>query len=328
MNNVVFTDFNVPENWAFINTLNKEDRDWIVENKVNNEKTDTLLKKIKRYLLFIIFPLSRFLRRKKYSKIIAWQQFYGLMFAFYCNLFKVKKVNKLVIMTFIYTEKNGFLGKLKFKFTNFSISNKYVDKIICFSRNEVDYYSKLFDKAKDKFIFINLGVDILDEKIKSTKGDYFVTSGKSNRDYNFLIDSFCHLDEKLKIISYTVPEIKSDNIEILRNVFDKSYYKYIANSFAVIVSLDDPNISSGQLVLIHAMQLGKPIICTRTNTINDYIEDGKNGYIIDKKLDELDNAIKKLKDDEIYNKMSLNSYEKYKNNFSIELMAKNIIDIL
>ena len=146
--NVVFTDFKIPEEWGFIKTLNELDKNWEIENKINNEKTDSLLKKIKRYLVFIFFPFTRFLRRKKYNKIIAWQQFYGLMYAFYCNLFKVKKCNRLIVMTFIYTNKDGIIGKLKYKFTKFAICNQYVDKIVVFSHNEVEYYARIFNEAK------------------------------------------------------------------------------------------------------------------------------------------------------------------------------------
>lgn len=54
----------------------------------------------------------------------------------------------------------------------------------------------------------------------------------------------------------------------------------------VVIPLQNLNISSGQLMLLQAMQLGKPIIVTNNCTIYDYIENGKTGLILanEKKL--------------------------------------------
>lgn len=327
--NIVLIDFKPKEKWEFIEELNKENNEkWKAEKCVSNFKTNNIILKMYQYFLYFLFPFRIFITRKNYNKIIAWQQFYGLIFAFYCSLFKVKKVNKIVISTFIYKRKRGIIGKIYEKWIKYILNSVYIDKIICFARNEVEYYGSLFPSVKNKFEFVQLGVDIIDDKVESKKGDYFVSSGKSNRDYNFLIRSFEKNKEKLKVISYTSPESPSENIKVLKNVFKNDYYKEIANSFAVIISLDDPNISSGQLVLIHAMQLKKPIICTKSNAIADYIIDNKNGFIIDKTDDSLKEAIKKLKNKKIYDRLSEESYKMYINNFSLKSMAKNFKKIV
>lgn len=58
-----------------------------------------------RYFKYFYFPFIIFLNRKKVERIIAWQQFYGLIYAFYCRVFNVAKKNYLYINVFIYREK-------------------------------------------------------------------------------------------------------------------------------------------------------------------------------------------------------------------------------
>lgn len=325
--NIILIDFKKKNNWTFEKVLN-EDENWETICKVSNFKTKNIFSKLFQYLIYFMFPIKIFISRKKYNKIIAWQQFYGLIFAYYCSAFKVKKTNKLIIMTFIFKKKKGIIGKIYYKWIKKIIYSNYVDKLIVFSTNEIDYYSKIFPECKEKFIYMNLGVEIQYEIPNLQVKNYFVSAGKSNRDYKFLIKSFKKINERLYIISYTSPPSQSDNVKILNDCFGVDYYKYIAESFAVIISLDDENISSGQLVLIHAMQQKKPIICTKSNAITNYVIDGYNGFIIDKDFKQLEEAIKKLKNKKIYKKLSENSYTQYINEFSIEKMANNIKKIL
>ena len=40
---------------------------------------------------------------------------------------------------------------------NYIVTSKYVNKFICFSKNEIDYYSSIFKVDKNKFAFVHLG---------------------------------------------------------------------------------------------------------------------------------------------------------------------------
>ena len=50
-----------------------------VLEKSNKEKNSII-----RYIKYFIFSFKIFNRRKKFENIIAWQQFYGIIFSFYC----------------------------------------------------------------------------------------------------------------------------------------------------------------------------------------------------------------------------------------------------
>ena len=105
MKNVILTDFRTHQNWAFPQILGKDN--WDAYGKITNHLHGSLIKTLLRYAIYFLFPLKLVLQRKRYGKIIAWQQFYGLNFAFWSRLLHLKKVNDLTVMTFIYKKKSG-----------------------------------------------------------------------------------------------------------------------------------------------------------------------------------------------------------------------------
>lgn len=110
--NLILVDF-VPEtNWKFKNDLEKRTG---VNYKVIIEDTHNLQGKLSgiiRYISYFIVPLKYMMKRNQIECIVAWQQFYGLIFAFWMRLFHVKKRNKLIVMTFIYKKRKGILERV------------------------------------------------------------------------------------------------------------------------------------------------------------------------------------------------------------------------
>ncbi len=108
--NVILIDFPKIDDWEFKKSLQEEtNMEWEECGVVSNHKRQKPFSDSIRILKYFLFPLTIFFKRKQYKNIIAWQQFYGLLYAFYCRLFHTKKYNRLIVMTFIYKEKKGIL---------------------------------------------------------------------------------------------------------------------------------------------------------------------------------------------------------------------------
>lgn len=325
--NIILIDFKNDENWDFAKELsNTTNENWTVISKENLSKKKNKMK----YLHFFTFPFKIYCNRKNFDKIIAWQQFYGLILAFYCRLFKTKKCNSLYIMTFIYNERGGIKGKLYYKFINYIVNSIYIDKIICFSKKESEYYANIFNASKNKFTYTELGIEKIKKKLNENEKDYFLSVGRSNRDYDFLVESLKNTNYKLKILSdYYMPKEITDNIKVYNNVFNEKYYKMLSECKGVIVSLDNENISSGQLVILQAMQLKKPIIITKSNTAIDYVKNDYTAIIINKTKEELIKALEKvLTDNEYIRKITQSAYDDYNKRLTIEHMAQRIGNII
>lgn len=325
--NVVLFDKKIDSNNLFLKKLN-EHGSWIAKSKRTNHLHGGIIKNILRFAWYFIFPLSIVLQRKKYNKIIGWQQFYGLNFAFWSRLFKLKKNNELIVMTFIYKKKNGFAGMLYHKYISYIVTSKYIDKFICFAKEECDYYSKLFSMNKNKFIFVPLGESKVTDVPLSDEGYIFAT-GRSNRDYHFLIDVLEGTDYKLTIACDTFHYNNNGNIVVQNNCYGKHMLKLMARCHCVVIPLKDLTMSSGQLVVLQAMSLGKPVICTKSDGIKDYIEDNVTGLLIENKKELLLSALNYLyTNNEAYKFMSEKSYQSYCENFTEEAMFERITNVI
>lgn len=322
--NIILSDNSVEDMLEFKEGLeNSTNKKWNVlvenSNKLRKNKFDNIV----RYIKYFLFPLKIFFKRKRFNDIVAWQQFYGILFAFYCNFFKVNKENNLTIMTFIYREKK-FFRTLYFKFIKFSIRNKYVDNIIVCSQKECEYYSNIFDMDSSIFHFENIGINKINVKKEYSDSGYLISVGRSNRDYDFLINALEKTKYNLKIITDLNIKSNSPNIEIYSNVYGEEYYAMLKNAFAVIIPLKNLEISSGQLVILAAMQLGIPIIITESNGIKDYVKNNYSAVVIKNNKDELMQAINQLYNRSFYEKIKDNAYKCYLEKYSSIKLGENI----
>ena len=332
--NVALFDSNAKEAEDFIKGLKDSTGENWTALICNSNKGRKGLANIIRYLKYFTFPFKIFLNRKKYGTIIGWQEFYGLIFAFYCRLFHVKKGNKLVIKNFIYKPKKGFIGKIYFRFMNYIVKSGYIDIYICASKTNAEYCCEIFNESKGEFVFIPFGVNDFSKNISTDippKNNYILSLGRSNRDWDFLIEAFKCIPYNLKIVC---DELHRDelpaNIEILNNVWGHESHEYIYNCKCMIVPIADGRIASGDTVLLKAMSFSKPVIITKPSCLaDDYVQDGYNGIVINKDKEELASAVKRIwEDKELYENLSGNSRKHYLENHSLYTYGCNVGELL
>lgn len=323
--NIILLDILPTDNWTFKDDLIHHTKQfWQLLYWNNGLELST----INRYCGYIVHSWSIFINRQFFNTIIAWQQFYGLFFAFYSRLFKIKKRNKLIIMTFIYKEKKGLFGIIYYNFIKYCVCSKYIDYILCFSKKEVIHYKNIFSESSNKFYAINLGIEKIDVdnlECFSDKETYYISAGRSNRDYDTLFKIY-HNPNKLLVICDGLSSPKNNkNIIVLHKTYNNDYLKLLKNAEAVIIFLDNINISSGQLVILQAMQLKVPIIISKSNALQEYIIHNKNALVINKNNIELNNALKKIKENKtLRNSLIENGYKMWKENFSMTALANQV----
>ena len=231
-------------------------------------------------------------------------------------------------MTFIYKPKASWLGQVYFKFVRYALQSKFLKTVFVYSEGEVEYYSGLFDVPASLFRSVRLGVE--DERGQLAAfvrdGGYFVSAGRSNRDYAFLYSTW--KGRKLRIICDTLDQESTDEILCLKDCHNEEYLKQIAGCRAVIIPLLDENISSGQLVLLHAMMLGKPVIITKNNALNEYVIPNGTGFVIEKTKESLMGALEELDNEEKYLVFSQKAREHFERNFTYEQLGRNVGEIL
>ncbi|MCD7884753.1 MAG: glycosyltransferase [Lachnospiraceae bacterium] len=330
--NIILVGSDVPTDWSFKEGLETSTgMKWEVKKCITNNFKG--ISKITRYIKFFTMPLDLFIHRTNIANILSWQQFFGLTLACYFRLFRVKNAPRLDIMTFIYKPKKGLVGHIFKKFVGFAVTSGYINNIFVYGKSEIKYYSEVFGVSESKFVSVKLGIEDVYDKYENNdeNSDIFcIAPGRSNRDYDFLCKAWIKGLGKLLIISdtYKVRE-KKENIELLSNCFNDNYLNKLSSTkCAVIVPLLNESFSSGQLVFLQAGMFGKPVITTKNATVSDYIVDGVNGFIIDKREDQLLEALVKLSDPQVYRIMSENSRKMFKKEFSLEELGKKVGRIL
>ena len=324
MENVILVDFDVSTPWDFHQGVEEATHEkWSIIKCVTNKLNGSSWKTLKRYARYFTFSFGVFLRRNKYKRVIAWQQFYGLILAFFCAVFRVKKAPEIYIMTFIYKPKKSRLYNW---FIRYIVSSKYISRIIVLSDNEREYYAKAFSVKEDTFYSTHIGVEDLSEQIrpKNTAEKYYLAVGRSNRDYHFLREAWKREYGRLVVINESYKEEEKEGIEVLRNCYGDEYLQMVADCYAQIIPLEDENISSGSLSFLKAMMLSKPSIVTENKTVYDYITDKRNGIIIKKDPKALEAALNYIREPETYAELCSNARADYLERFSARSLGVDI----
>lgn len=328
--NIVSIDFNTGNYNDFAVSLsNKSGMPWKVYTKISNYKEKSKIIELKRYCRYVQAGWYLFRNRQKIENLIAWQQFHGIFFAFFCHLFKVKKSTNLIILTFIYKQKDGLAGRLYERFVKFAMCDKYVDHIVCFSEKEIDSYCQTFNLPRSKFTYLKVAANPINGiEYNYTEPKFIFSAGYSHRDFHFLIDAIKGTNYYLVIADDRVNDPHLPNVTIKRGCYGNEMLRELGRSYVFINPLKDSTISAGQLMTISAMQLHKPTISTFSEGMRPYLVDGVTGFFVEKSRGELLEKLDLLYEDEqLYNKMCNEAFKYGENQFSWSRLAKDICEI-
>jgi len=301
--NILYVDFETNEAWPFFRPFRESG--WILKKKVCNLSQRNVFNSLKRYICYISIGFKSFCERRSVGKFVAWQQFFGLFYCYFLHIFHSKTETDIYILTFIYKKKSGLIGKMYHSFIVKALSVQQLKRVFVLSNYEVEYYSSLFKLDKSLFCAEKIGLDTK-RLFEPEKGSFYLSAGRSNRDYVFLVEAFRSFPKRSLVIVCDTLKVDNlpDNITVLTNCFNEDYELLLSKSFAVILSLSDEPISCGQLVLNNAFNYGKPVIVTNNPGITDYIIDRHNGIVIGKNIEDLNDALNWLESSDNYQDIS------------------------
>ena len=199
----------------------------------------------------------------------------------------LRRSTRIYLLGFIYTPRNSrVLDALRRAY--FGRLFKAIDGVFCHSRLEVRRDDELFRAAAGKFLFIPYGLHIHGHDTTAPAADVrtapALSAGRSGRDYALLTRVFAASGRPLHIVCDSARALAgcatAPNIDVLRHCYDGDYAEQLRRASMVIVPLAVDDISAGQMVLIQAMAYRKPIIATRTATLDDYLAEGDGAVLV------------------------------------------------
>lgn len=296
------------------------------------------VKKLYRHISYFATAIKSFKYRNEYRYIVFWQQFIGFYYGLVARLSHKRDGPVTLLFPLIYKERSGVVGRVYKWLFHFFLSLDMPSYTLCLSSKERIYYlNKFGEKYSGKICFVKYGMGTPEssqkvDHITNNKNRFFFSGGTSNRDYQILVKTFKGLEERLKIACFP-RDIKGldipPNVEVLHNVFGADFEDCMRKAYAVIISLDDPNISAGVLVLLNAMRLGKPIIATRSAGIEDYISEDCAILIDLHSSDDIRQAVKRsIAHKDYLFQIGYKAIQSYKDSFTIEKFGKRIGAVL
>jgi len=189
---------------------------------------------------------------------------------------------RLVFMPFIFTQRaSAYVNRARLLYYRFVM--RRVSCAVCHSLLEVARYQEAFAGCGVHFVFVPWGGYVpsaaeIAAKVPAPPNDGLprvVSAGKSGRDYPTLAKAVADLHCHLTIICNAAAPIdrvtSSDQVEVLQDTFGIDYLAWLMRADVVAIPLQVEDISAGQMVIIQAMALGRPLVVTQTPTIGDYL---------------------------------------------------------
>ena len=157
--NIILADCEKEELKDLIKGLEEElNEKFEIKNCICNKK-HSKINNIYRYIIYMIYPIKFFINRKRINYLIGWQQFFTIFYIMYCEMFKVKKQNKIIILNFTYKEKKGKMGKIYKKIIKKCLQSEYVDYIHVPSQKYAQKIEKEFKININNFIILQFRIN-------------------------------------------------------------------------------------------------------------------------------------------------------------------------
>ncbi len=158
-----------------------------------------------------------------------------------------------------------------------------VDAMCVSARAEIDVYASRLDIPAGRFRFVPWHTNVLNPRWCPPSGPYVFAAGRTGRDWATLAEAVRGVDVQVTVVctaqdaaAVSFPE----NVTVLSDVPYARYRELLEGASAVIVPLEPHVYSSGQVVILEAMALGKPVIASRVLGSEDYITDGIDGLLV------------------------------------------------
>lgn len=175
-----------------------------------------------------------------------------------------------------------------------------VRRLLVFSSGEREIYARELGLPPERVLFVPFHTNIL-EPAALPAGSYGFAAGRSLRDYKTFFSAVENLPQRFVVVAdrgSVAGLAKPANVELHCDVPRKQYLELLEGAQFVVVPLKAEYRSTGQVVVLEAASLGRPVIASNVVGVRDYITDGVDGLLVPPGDPEaLRTAIARLTDD-------------------------------
>ena len=214
-----------------------------------------------------------------------------------------------------------------------------VDAIIYHAKVQREYYLSVMGLTETKTYFLPFGMDheYFSPSVEEPTGDYILSLGNGERDYETLLDAARLVKIKVKVVSWWGLQnyLKShgsqpDNVEAYGFLPISQLKVMIAEAKFVVLSLKSVPYSIGHGSLLMAMAMAKAIVVSNVPAMIDYVIDGDTALLCQhgNAADMAEKINYLLANPAKAQGIGKNAREALLANFTEETMAKGIYQVL
>lgn len=185
---------------------------------------------------------------------------------------------------------------------------KGITGVISASTGEVDLLRRQFPTHATKFLYLRYSAPTglwrganNAESVDETEPIVF-SGGVANRDFETVIRAVSKLKCRAILVVHSASVLPCNlpaNIEVHERIPPWEFARLLGKATCVVVALRDPNVASGLMVIMQALELGKPLIVTAFNGIENYVTDGEHAlYVRVGDVEDLKDKIDRLLSDQ------------------------------
>ncbi|HVC30293.1 MAG TPA: glycosyltransferase family 4 protein [Steroidobacteraceae bacterium] len=230
---------------------------------------------------FILDPLVTMIRLARrvwrYKLVICYYHRNGYWLGILNRLIGRRRGVRLAWIGFAPNPKRpGLRGRLKELITRHALAG--CDLVICNTRPLIGTIAQRYGGIREKLAFVRWGGGTGKPPPENLKdGGYVFCGGRTNRDFDTVLEAVTRLGVRTILVVGETTRFRRDVpdfVTVHRNIPPSRFQSLIEEAGVVVIALERPDISSGQVVLMQAMRCAKPIVVSATAGIDDYVADG------------------------------------------------------
>jgi glycosyltransferase involved in cell wall biosynthesis len=221
----------------------------------------------------LYLPIVALFRHHAREVIISWQMRIGVCYGILSRIIRRAKRPVHIIQDF-HIDLTGTRKHYRFRLFLLQLAIPGIDYFCCTSTEEEAIYSRMFHIPRERVLFLPLAQALPSSDSQGfCSKDYIFSFGNSDRDFDTLIRAVADMNIPLVILSqrYQPSFPLPQQVRLLREFIPESeLIRWIAESRMVVIPLFDYRVSAGQVSLLLAMSLKRPVIVSRNMATIEY----------------------------------------------------------
>jgi glycosyltransferase involved in cell wall biosynthesis len=209
-----------------------------------------------------------------------------------------------------------------------------IDRFIVHSRRECENISRWLNIPESRFHFIPLQRAQIPITEQEQLDDPFVLAmGSAHRDYQTFFDAVARIGVRTIVVAgrHALSGLPlPPNVELQSSLSPDECHRLAQKARVNVVPLTDHDTAAGQVTIVEAMRMSRPVIASRCVGSEDYIDHGKTGMLVQPySVDDLASTINELwHDNNLRDSLAREAGRYAADNFSDEVTGMRLGNIL